>query len=286
MNAEINFSNTNYEDVIQLFPYGLSKRTVGKSLYDDSFVSDVSPNVKDWTDRFARIQIDTKQEEMNSKGFRCDEFKNEHDGKHILFLGCSYTWGSGHIREDSYARKVFNEILKNEKVSGYFNLAAPGDSIYTQIFRAFKYFTFFGNPDVIFFNIPDLNRFYAYDDERESIVPAFFVKNDNHILNLLSYQYYLMLDQYCKSNKIKLYSTTWAYCDNTYSGEFKKSKIENFDTFYKYDNKDVRQHVKMFKEKYPEDKFLEVSRNGEHMGTAYHDYWFSLFFDKYKKDFL
>ena len=83
--------------------------------------------------------IGTNQKELNSNGYRSDEFIDEHKFKHIIFSGCSYTWGSGLLINEVWSKKVYDLILKNEKLSGYFNLGVPGSSIINQIIDIFKY---------------------------------------------------------------------------------------------------------------------------------------------------
>lgn len=49
-----------------------------------------------WYERYVGV-IDNNEIEysLNSSGQRCDEFKKTHEGKHILFAGCSITFGEG-----------------------------------------------------------------------------------------------------------------------------------------------------------------------------------------------
>lgn len=96
--------------------------------------------------------------EINSSGLRCDEFSKDHDGLHVLFAGCSITFGDGMINEYIWPQKVYNRIASEQKVSGYYNVSIPGANnldIYHQIF---KYIELYGSPDVLFVNFPDLSR--------------------------------------------------------------------------------------------------------------------------------
>ena len=77
---------------------------------------------------------------LNSDGFRSDEFSNNHDGLHIIFSGDSNTFGMGLEKEEIWSYLTYQEISKNVKTSGYFNLGSPGSSIMTCILNIFKYF--------------------------------------------------------------------------------------------------------------------------------------------------
>ena len=56
----------------------------------------------------------------NTESFRCDEFKKDHDGLHILFAGCSETEGIGGNVEDAWPTMLLNKM--KSKNSGFFNI--------------------------------------------------------------------------------------------------------------------------------------------------------------------
>lgn len=95
---------------------------------------------------------------ISSKGFRSDEFKKQHDGLHILFAGCSVTFGQGLFLEDTWSKIVYNEIAKTNKVSGYYNLSMPGAGRLTITRLIEDYINKYSMPDLILINYPDSFR--------------------------------------------------------------------------------------------------------------------------------
>lgn len=275
--------NLNCQDITGIIPYHASERVLGHSLYSDFPTSDISQTKINWTDIFIRNNKGTEEDEINHYGFRCDDFTNKHDGKHILFMGCSCTWGTGLLIEEVWSKKTFSKISENEKVSGFFNLAIPGNSIFTQVANAFKYFKYFGNPDVIFFNIPDLERFYGFSKEKNDIVSILLEPNNDSILGVLSYQYYYMLTQYCNSHNIKLLSFSWteSYTLPQHFNSLSKSKITEFDNFYTTSLDEAFTYIENLKSQYDEEDALVFARDGNHPGIAYNEYWSDFMYKKY-----
>jgi hypothetical protein len=254
--------------------------------YSEKLISPIK-KFEDWSKDFISHNPTLLKEEINENGFRSNSFIDNHDGEHLLFAGCSYTWGTGLSVEEVWSKKLYNLISNKNKCSGFFNLGIPGQSIIHQIFYIFKYCKIYGNPDCIFFNIPDLGRFYDYDDNEELFYHSAY--QDNKIINVLSYQYYFMLERYCLENNIELYSFSW--CD---SQSFNKKSIfnikktinpdilRNFKTFYSTTIEKTLNFVFDYKEKNKNMKFLEIARDRDHLGVAYHEYWSNFIFEKYE----
>jgi hypothetical protein len=219
--------------------------------------------------------------EINKNGYRCDDFKYDHIGKHIVFTGCSYTFGSGLELNDTWAKKVYDKISNQEETSGYYNLGISGSSILNQVTDLFKYFYTYGNPDVIFICIPDFSRFYGYDLDKRKIVDGFYNHESQNIINLLSYQYYLMLFQYCRQSNIELITFSWYTVEDKFTTDFKKSRIELFDTFYNFNLAELNNFVKSFVLNNPNISNAEISMDGIHMGVAYHEFWSNFIYKEY-----
>jgi hypothetical protein len=215
--------------------------------------------------------------EINSLNFRSDEFTNKHNGLHILFSGCSITQGVGLLEEEIWAKKLYNKISKNEKCSGYFNLAISATGLCDQVINIFKYFNIYGDPNFIFLNIPNPHRFYFYDKNFEKIRNAFFEKEDEKFIEFIYEQYYMMLEIYCKKNNIKLIS--FSYRDNLQNNFFK-----NFKTFYKINTKEKQDFIFNYIQKNKKNKYAEIARDGDHPGEAYHEYWSNFIYEIYKKN--
>ena len=158
---------TNYHNSIELLtnvsvtnPFD-SKLQGWRSVEDALIFSNADLKIPD----HAKWIIDYKDNpdtfNINSDFFRSDEFKTAHDGKHILFSGCSVTYGVGLYTKELWSHLLYNKIKNKEKVSGYYNLGTPGTGVFDIVFNIFKYIKNYGNPDVIFIDLPDLSRFYA-----------------------------------------------------------------------------------------------------------------------------
>jgi hypothetical protein len=223
--------------------------------------------------------------ELNDFNYRCDNFIKDHFGKHILFAGCSVTFGSGLEIEETWSKKLYNLINQDSKCSGYFSLATPGSSITNQIVLMFKYFKNYGNPDIIFLNSPGLARFYSYSNVDDLFFDSFYGDESKKIINLISYQYYLMLDQYCKSNNIKLYCFSWKdkkENDKDLSYDIENTFI-NFDSFYAINTKEVFDYCENYVLNNKNKKYLIKARDNDHHGIAFHDYWANFIYKQYIK---
>jgi hypothetical protein len=224
---------------------------------------------ENWSNQFKQKNFCIVKEEINNFYFRSDNFKNNHEGLHILFNGCSNTFGFGLHKNEMWSKIVYDKINPN---SGYFNLSVPATGIFDQITNFFKYFNTYGNPDLIFFNIPNLERFYQY--KNNVVINSEYDQNSLPVLKLLAYQYYLMLEQYCKSHNIKLFSFSWSYLtENAMLPYFK-------NTFYKIDSVDMHEKLYQYKNKLNND-YLISARDGDHPGTGYNLYWADFIYQKY-----
>jgi hypothetical protein len=253
-----------------------------ENLYKDGLMSKVQPyNLFD--DYFKKINLEMSDKEMNSFNYRCEEFKKIHEGLHIVFSGCSYTFGSSILFENVWAKQTYNLFSKNQKVSGYFNLGVPGSGVMHQVIDFFKYCKTYGNPDIFIINLPDMMRFYSYNVEKKEIRDGFYdLDMDFRIITLLSYQYYYMLDQYCNTNNIKLFSFTWTNSESKQEYDhFKLTKIDKFKTFYKYEKNNLLDFVKSYKIDNPNDMYAEMARDNVHRGNAYNTYWANFIYSKY-----
>ena len=204
---------------------------------------------------------------VNKQGFRCDELSTEHVNDHILFSGCSVTFGEGVDYEKTWSYRLYKKINESNKTSGYFNISVPGVSITDIIINTIKYCKEFGNPKYIFLSFPNIERDYKYSipGKEELIIKKIF-------------DYYLMLDQYCNSNNIKLFSFSWAY------GVFKNSGFTNEEFLFKYFESYYETDIQKFKD----DMFLSsvnekdfFGEDGVHPGSAAHEAWYSFLLEKY-----
>ena len=95
---------------------------------------------------------------FNRYGFRSEEFIEDHDGKHVVFAGCSNTSGEAMWEEYIWPRVLYNKISKDTKLSGYFNLGKSGATVKDCYDILYNYIHRYGAPDVAFINLPAASR--------------------------------------------------------------------------------------------------------------------------------
>lgn len=101
----------------------------------------------------------------NSDWFRCDEFTSKHDGRHIVFSGCSNTEGVGTDIEKTWSHIVYTELSKTNKLSGYFNLAKGGNGWQQTVRNFMVYVKKYGAPEFLLINMPNILRNYEWHDD-------------------------------------------------------------------------------------------------------------------------
>jgi len=234
--------------------------------------------------------------EINKHGFRCDEFTTDHEGLHILFSGCSTTYGTGLKLEDVWAHKVYSKISEKQKVSGYYNLGVPGTGLFFIISNIFKYFNQYGNPNIIFINLPDMFRHYAIDklelsseelNHLELIFPAVAknvynkISDENpHSEETMSiwpnyYDYLMMLESYCKTNNIMLF--TFSYSPPT-NGIISQTDL---DRFFSINPAQITHELINFVSENAVDKYFITAEDGAHEGHGFHTLWANKVIDFY-----
>jgi hypothetical protein len=192
---------------------------------------------------------------LNSLGFRSEEFTSEHKGDHVLFIGCSVTFGSGLPLEKTWSKLVYNKMSKSRNLSGYFNLSYPGAASTEIIFNTMKYIKKFGAPKEIYFMMPEIMRGVHF--EKSSAI-------------LHSVEMYTMFEDFCKAVGIKLVSVTWDIQD--ISGGFIQTAndfYERFETFHRIEYKALSSLFYEYVVEHDKEPNLFVAGDGIHHGTAY-----------------
>lgn len=94
----------------------------------------------------------------NAHGFRCDEFDTDekHDAR-ILFLGCSFTSGTGLPLEEIYAHKIVSALRREGLKVPYWNAALGGRSGDWCTRVAYKLVPYL-KPDIVFVLFPNIHR--------------------------------------------------------------------------------------------------------------------------------
>ena len=198
--------------------------------------------------------------EYNSDGHRCDEFTKVHDGKHVLFAGCSETFGVSSTAETTWPYFLHQKINEKEKTSGFFRLGYPGGGFQLILKGVMNYINLYGKPDELFILFPHLERRVEFDDNVfKNIVHAPLNSpkeiDDRYRYSIEEYAMWIFemkermitFEEYCSSNNIKLY---WSFFMNGIS-----SICENISEFINYVSMqdDYNMH-KWIYEKYSEEE--------------------------------
>lgn len=216
---------------------------------------------------------------LNSYGLRSDEFSTSHKGAHVLFAGCSQTFGVGTRLEDLWAYRLYNKMSETKKTSGFFNISVPGASITQIIYQIFYYFKKFGYPDYLFVNFPDFNR------EISSLFTGNTAKKDLDLeISRSLVLKYKMLKNICNDHGIFVYEMSWYSADwpNMLGNQDLK---KYFSEVYFPSNKEMFDHVAKYTTDSPQKemhRYFNVALDGRHQGIAYQDFWYNKMYQKYK----
>lgn len=107
---------------------------------------------------------------LNSLNYRSDEFTKDHDGMHVLFVGCSITFGQGLPLDVTWPKIVYDHLSNGSKLSGFFNLGHPGITRLQILSQMYEYINSYGIPDLIVANLPDTFRQFAKDSISEKVI--------------------------------------------------------------------------------------------------------------------
>ena len=269
-------------------------------MFTESFI--LGSKIEDFSDKlYGFNQFDSLQDSVNNKintsiisstvgiyklnnnNFRCDNFIENHNKKHVLFSGCSNTFGMGLKIEETWANKTYQKIKNESECSGYFNIGVPGNNIYNSILNIFKYCKYYGNPDIVFINLPEITRFFLFDEIDLKYKLTYYKKIDPllYVNKLIIYNSYLMLEEYCKSNNIKLFSFTYDCLNkNFFECTNEIFKNFNFNTFYYINYNKMLEELFLLKQD-NEVKYFDIARDRGHPGTGWNIWWSNFIYNKY-----
>lgn len=217
---------------------------------------------------------------LNNYGNRCDDLTKVHDGKHILFSGCSVTTGEGMALDYVWAKVVYDKISKDEKTSGYFNISQPGGSIIGIVNQAMTYIGEFGSPDVIFLNLPTLDREDRYLRQGFEDIEA--VTEDATAIQIFGkYEYFAKM---CKQRGIQLITFTWDdMAIKSKTPDFRR----DFTNFYQYDMSQMYLHMYEFEQANKDHKlrkYFEYALDDSHPGIAMQDFYANFAYNIYRRN--
>jgi len=269
------------------------------------FHSDDSPKINSFVAEDKRISYIS-----NSFGHRSEEFKVlDKDKTNILFSGCSQTFGVGLPIEETWPAIVYKWMKENNKESEfgpYQALSFTGGSIEKIVQNIFKYCHTFGNPDIIYFLAPDIDRQVGYGfidhPNAEENNEIFFIDHahlrvipkeelgSRKISQIMSAEATIlrvvnclrMLEIFCISNKIELIWNTWGPENQLYSMiDFKK---------FRSDTELSEKMLYILEEKemlLPKSKYEDRARDLSHDGYAAQRYFanrmYSWYLELYEK---
>lgn len=228
---------------------------------------------------------------LNNFGYRSDDFTSEHDGKHILFLGCSVTWGDGLKEDELWSKKLYDQISTKVKCSGYFNLSLLATGISEIVYSVNSYVQRFGMPDMIFINLPNLYRFYGIEMKNNDLLNTIelslsktsgdrlppersgsrqMTESSKMLTRYITLRNLEMLETMCAIANTDLYTFTW---DNK-SREDLQADLEScgFKSFHSFDPSEIEEAVFEL-DMTNKDEFGIKARDNSHYGSYYHTVW-------------
>lgn len=229
--------------------------------------------------------------EYNSLGFRSDEFTKTHQGKHVLFSGCSETEGVGGALESCWSYMTYKELQKQEALSGFFNLSRYGWGYDIIISNIMEYIKEYGKPDKIFILFPNIGRYYQWKDDPDDSCEKFHyvgaipnsvkelgtepefkrkITIETQRSNFITFTMIIKLfEEYCKTNNIDLVWSSW---DNEDATNYQN--LEIFNSFIKMVRADdfVNDNQDLFLNKIKIKDDWERKRDG-HSGYLFHYVW-------------
>lgn len=248
----------------------------------------------------------------NSENFRSDNFTTEHDGKHILFSGCSESEGMGANIEDAWTNILYKKISKEEKCSGFFNLSRGGWGWNKIILNSLIYFKKYGYPNVMFVLLPNCQRKFIFsktgflDDSGNSAglwqyqqkypmitkqpndfrAPDRFTDakqyNEDFLNFLINWKTF---NELCKSVNVKLFFATWSDLDaenlftvNMFNNLVNVVNIVNVGTQDQVSKTVSNYYINNNPGKY------DIEKRDGHAGRITHSFWSEQFYKKYKED--
>lgn len=221
----------------------------------------------------------------NQDYFRCDDFKSEHAGKHIVFSGCSQTEGVGGNIETTWPHIVYENIKNKLDGDGFFNLSKAGWGWQKIVTNLLIYFDRYGFPDYLFVLLPDVCRFYDWDPREQEWV--YTQRRYQHLANFVNeediHSKFATIEEhkkafidfvmgwkvfvaYCNLNNIKLLWSCWDYVES------ENVKKINIDGYVDISPEGFFNFVQTAR---PDGKLeqFEMRRRDGHEGTLAHEYW-------------
>ena len=227
--------------------------------------------------------LDSNLNKINHNNYISDKLKTVDPIKtNILFAGCSITVGCGvNDIKKSWSYKLYNKMNKDNDCSGYFNIGCSGFSPIEIMINILKYIAKYGCPDFIFILFPNWGRdWHKFNTAHE---PMNKVEN-GEILDIFVFNLYSILEDICKTNNAKIFSTSWSnpipgITDfinidlQNFETHMNKAMKDSFDSYYDVDKERFSKNVFWFIQN-KEKNMTIIGNDGTHPSEAVHYAWF------------
>lgn len=239
------------------------KKTRGEDYIPDRVSDDPAVNNMDYT--------------LNNYGHRSSDFVKDHQGFHILFAGCSFTFGEGLPYKENWSGRLYEKMKDLYTLDDYFSLGFLNGVSSNIIYNILLYCKKFGKPDAIFCLLPHSVRKVDFV-KRYFIIDSDYDRRHLELGRLEVLKSITFLEEYCEASGIKLIWSTWNNADaKVYSKlDFKNFVfLEDVDIFMNAKNKEESS-----------DPFYEIGRDGDHPGLKYSDGLSNIFLDSFKEKYV
>ena len=224
----------------------------------------------------SKLDVQYINYKLNNFGHRCDDFKKIHNKKHILFAGCSFTFGEGVGYKENWSGRLYSLLENIYECDGYYSLGFQNGVVSQIVHNIIRYCENFGDPEIIICMLPDAVRKITVNDSNEFIIDYKFNDIESAEGRSRAYHNIFFLEKYCSLKNIKLVWSTWHKGDAEF---YKKIPLNNFllikdeDILLNAKNKNEKNHP-----------LYKIARDHSHPGLRYHDGLANIFYDYLTKD--
>lgn len=231
-----------------------------------------------------------KEYNLNSYLYRSHEFIKLHKGKHLLFNGCSQTFGEGLSLEDTWSKIVYNYVNNKISCSGYFNISFGGNNNFSMLKNTINYINNYGKPDIIVLNLTECWRGYTAKNIKQEfnheilnymqLQEDFENKNIIQSMTMYCFDMIKLFTEYCKTNNIKLIIFSWAYYEPSKIFSlrdelinFGNSFLSNLEEYIVITNKEIENYLLLNSVKNKNNDLFLKAKNKTHAGQGENLYW-------------
>jgi len=197
---------------------------------------------------------------LNNFGHRCDDFKIDHEKKHILFAGCSFTFGEGLGYKENWSGYLYSKLNEKYDCDGYYSLGFQNGFISHIVYSILRYCEQFGNPEVLFCFFPDSVRKITLDKKNNFVISYGFNNIESAEGRSRAYYSIYFLEKYCEMNNIKLYWSSWHQEDREFYNKLP------FKRFFNIKEEDILLNSDTSQKNHP---LYRIARDNAHPGLKY-----------------